>query len=114
MWFIPNGDTPDRIANHALLQGLDIGNTGQASHAVAIATRTLLMYGEGRSGEPRFHAVDKLTGERIGTVELPAASTAAPMTYLHEGVQYIVVPVGGGGGFGGGGEGGRFVALRLP
>jgi quinoprotein glucose dehydrogenase len=109
MWWIPNGDTPERIATHELLQGVDIGNTGQPSHATALVTSTLLMYGEGRGGLPRFHAVDKLTGERIATVELPESSSTAPMTFLHDGVQYVVVPVTGGEG-----NGGALVALRLP
>jgi glucose dehydrogenase len=108
LWWIPNGDTPDRIANHQLLEGVDVGNTGQPSHATALATRSLLMYGEGRSGTPRFHAVDKVTGARVGTVDLPAQSTTPPMTYMHEGRQYIVVPVAGGG------MPGSLVALRLP
>ncbi len=108
LWWIPNGDTPDRIAEHPLLEGVDIGNTGQPSHAVALATRSLLMYGEGRSGTPQFHAVDKLTGERVGTIELPANASTAPMSYMHEGVQYILVPVGGGG------NPGMLAAYRLP
>jgi glucose dehydrogenase len=95
LWWIPNGDTPDRIRNHPRLAGLDIGNTGQPSHANALVTRTLLMYGEGRGGRPLFHAVDKRTGTLIGTLELPAPSSASPMTFLHEGRQYIVVPVAG-------------------
>jgi len=108
LWWIPNGDTLNQIANYPLLEGLDIGNTGQPSHATALATRSLLMYGEGRSGQPHFHAVDKLTGERLGTVELPASTKTAPMSYMHEGVQYVVVAVGGSG------FPGSLVALRLP
>jgi quinoprotein glucose dehydrogenase len=108
MWWIPNGDTPDRIATHALLQGVEIGNTGMPSHAVALATGSLLMYGEGRSGLPRFHAVDKPTGERVGTIDLPAPAQAGPMTFLHDGQQYIVIPVAGGG------LPASLVALRLP
>ena len=65
LWWIPNGDTPARIQNHPSLQGIDLPNTGQPSHATALVTRSLLMYGEGRGGEPRFHAVDKRTGERF-------------------------------------------------
>jgi quinoprotein glucose dehydrogenase len=108
LWWIPNGDTPDRLRNHRLLQGVDLPNTGQPSHATALVTRSLLLYGVGRGGAPRFHAVDKRTGERLGTVELPATSDTAPMTYLHEGVQYVVLSVSGGG------LPGSFVALRLP
>jgi glucose dehydrogenase len=73
-----------------------------------LVTRSLLMYGEGRGGRPRFHAVDKRTGERLGTVELPATTDTAPMTFLHEGVQYVVLSVSGSG------LPGSFLALRLP
>ena len=110
LWWIPNGDTPERIANHPKLQGLDLPNTGQASHATVLVTRSLLMYGEGTGGQARLHAVDKRTGESLGAVELPAPSSTAPMTYLHEGAQYIVVPVASGQ------ERipGSLVALKLP
>ncbi|MQA90742.1 MAG: PQQ-binding-like beta-propeller repeat protein [Gemmatimonas sp.] len=108
LWWIPNGDTPERIRNHPRLQGLDIPNTGQPSHATALVTRTLLMYGEGRGGLPRFHAVDKRTGERLGTVELPGTTDTPPMTFMHEGRQYIV------GAISGGDLPGSLVALRLP
>ena len=66
LWWIPNGDTPERIRNHPRLQGVDLPNTGQTSHATALVTRSLLIYGEGRSGEPRIHAVDKRTGTEAG------------------------------------------------
>lgn len=108
LWWIPNGDTPERITNHPMLQGVDLPNTGQPSHATALVTRTLLIYGEGRSGEPRMHAVNKRTGERLGTVQLPATTDTAPMTFLHEGSQYIVTAVSGPE------LPGSLVALRLP
>ena len=66
------------------------------------------MYGEGRGQAPVSHAVDKRTGRHIGTVQLPAPTLTAPMSYMHEGVQYIVVSVGGGD------LPGSWVALRLP
>jgi len=110
LWWIPNGDSPDWITNHPRLRGLDIPNTGQASHATPLVTTTLLMYGEGSGGRARFHAVDKRSGERVGTIELPAPTDAAPMTFLHEGRQYIVTAVSGGEH----GLPGSLVALRLP
>ena len=97
LWWIPNGDTPERIAQHPLLDGVDVPNTGQPSHATTLVTRSLLMYGEGRRGRPLFHAVDKRTGDRIGTVDIPAPTTTAPMTYMHEGRQYVALPVAGNG-----------------
>jgi quinoprotein glucose dehydrogenase len=96
LWWIPNGDKPAFIENHPDLKGLDIPNPGQPSHATALVTKTLLIYGEGRGAGPRLHAHDKKTGARIATVELPAPTNTAPMTYMHEGTQYIVVSVGGG------------------
>jgi quinoprotein glucose dehydrogenase len=108
LWWIPNGDTPDRIKNNPALQGVTIPNTGQPSHATALVTRALLMYGEGRSGRPLFHAVDKRTGAHVGTVELPGQTNTAPMTFLHEGRQYIVAAIGGAN------HPGSLVALRLP
>ena len=108
LWWIPNGDTPERITNHPLLQGVDLPNTGVPTHATAMVTRSLLIYGEGRGGRPRFHGVDKRTGDRVGTVELPGTTDTAPMTYMHEGVQYLITAVSGQG------LPGSLVALRLP
>ena len=108
LWRIPNGTTPESVRNHARLQGVDVGNTGARSHATKLVTKTLLMYGEGRGAAPVFRAVDKATGRELGAVELPASTLTAPMTYMHDGVQYVVMAVGGRG------MAGSLVALRLP
>ena len=109
LWWIPNGDTPERIENHPRLRGLDLPNTGQPSHATAVVTRSLLMYGEGRAGEPRFHAVDKRTGERVGTIDLPATNR-----YCADDVPARGPPVRGDGGLRVPSFRGSLVALRLP
>jgi glucose dehydrogenase len=108
LWWIPNGDTPDFIKNHKALQGVDLPVTGKPTHATTLVTKTLLMYGEGRGGSPLFHAVDKRTGKEIAAVELPAPTMTAPMTFMHEGKQYVLMAVGGGG------LPGSLVALKLP
>jgi quinoprotein glucose dehydrogenase len=95
-WRIPNGNTPDRIRNHPALKGVDVGNTGQNSHANLLVTRTLLFYGEGRGGDRYFHALDKQTGKEIAKIELPAQTNTAPMTFFHNGHQYIVAAVASG------------------
>ena len=41
-----------------------------------------------------FRAYDKRTGEILWETELPAGTTGNPISYLHEGKQYIVVAVG--------------------
>ena len=40
-----------------------------------------------------FRAFDKQTGSVISELELPGGITGAPMTYLHNGKQYIVAAV---------------------
>jgi glucose dehydrogenase len=108
LWWIPNGDTPQDIRNHPLLEGVDVGNTGQRAHATVLLTPTLLIYGEGRGGEPNLRAVDKRTGEELARISIPAPTTTAPMTFMHEGKQYIVLSVAGPG------IPAELVALTLP
>jgi len=110
LWMIPNGDTPERIRNHPALEGVDLPNTGVRSQALTLVSKTLLMYSEGRGARPLLYAVDKADGTRLGTVELPAPATSIPMSYLHEGRQYIVVPIAGGTGR----LPGSLVSLALP
>ncbi|MEE8134741.1 MAG: PQQ-binding-like beta-propeller repeat protein [Gemmatimonadales bacterium] len=92
LWWIPVGETPDRIANHQLLGGMDIGNTGSGRQAAQIVTKTLLLYtGNGGDGTPYLFGVNKATGEEIGRVELPANPRYGMMTYMHEGKQHVVI-----------------------
>ena len=61
-------------------------------------TKTLLFMGEAGalSGDPggkMFRAYDKATGEVVAEIELPSKTTGAPMTYMLDGKQYIVVAV---------------------
>jgi len=90
-WQIPLGDTPEEIANHPLLAGLDIPPTGIRSRAGLLVTSTLLIAGEGGDGRPLFHAYDKATGEEIARVEIPGGGPqqGSPMTYMVKGKQYI-------------------------
>jgi glucose dehydrogenase len=106
-WWIANADTPDRIANHPLLEGLEIDRTGIPTRAGLLATKTLLFAGEGQGGNPIFRAHDKATGEIVAEIDLPASQTGLPMTYAHQGKQYIVMSVSGSGPA-------QFVALTLP
>ena len=107
-WRIPNGDTPEDLRNHPALQGVDLPQTGKRSHANLLTTKSLLFYGEGRRGDPWFHALDKRTGEEVARIELPATTNTAPMTYLHGGRQYIICAVAGAG------HPAELVALALP
>jgi len=55
----------------------------------------------------RLRAYDKKTGEEKGAVFIPIVTTGAPMTYMHEGKQYIVVALGSM-------NGASLAAFRLP
>jgi quinoprotein glucose dehydrogenase len=45
----------------------------------------------------RFRAFDKTTGKVVWETELPPGSgtTGAPISYLHNGKQYVLVAIGG-------------------
>ena len=54
-----------------------------------------------------LRAYDKMTGEEVGEVYMPVGVSGSPMTYMHDGAQYIVVAVSGGG------QAGELLAYRL-
>jgi quinoprotein glucose dehydrogenase len=54
-----------------------------------------------------FRAHDKTTGDIIAEIALPASQTGLPMTYIHQGKQYIVLAVSGNGPT-------EIIALALP
>ena len=60
------------------------------------------------AGSRKFRAYDKTNGEVVQEIELPAGVSGAPMTYLHEGRQYIVMAISGAG------FEGELLALALP
>ena len=100
-WQVPNGDAPDYVKNHPALEGIDVGRTGRPDRGGLLVTSTLLFAGEGGgmfaafgSGGNKFRAHDKATGEIVAEIDLPANQTGLPMTYMHEGRQYIVLAVG--------------------
>ena len=65
-------------------QGVDIPNTGRLSYPITMVTPTLLLTAEGAGGAAVLHGVDKMTGERLGTVrdELPAPGQYGMMGLL--------------------------------
>ena len=115
LWQVPHGETPDNIRNHPRLEGVDIPRTGRVGRIGTLNTKTLVIAGEGGmfttpSGEPgaMLRAYDKMTGEEVGEVYMPAPQSGSPMTYVLDGVQYIVVATSGSG------QPGRLLAYRLP
>jgi len=115
VWQIAHGETPDAIRNHPALKGLSIPRTGRQGRIGTLATKTLLIAGEGgfftlpdgRRGA-MLRAYDKATGNERGAVYMPAPQTGSPMTYMLDGRQYVVVSIGGGI------YSSELLALRLP
>jgi quinoprotein glucose dehydrogenase len=94
-WWIPIGETPDRIKNHPALAGIDVGNTGTGTVAPMTVTATMLMYSSVSSdGTPTLFAVNKDTGEQFGKVTTPDVSRYGMMNFQHEGKQYVVLQTG--------------------
>ena len=46
------------------------------------------------NAEPRLYAVDKASGKQVGAVAIPSRTSAVPMTFMHNGRQYIVFATG--------------------
>jgi quinoprotein glucose dehydrogenase len=100
-WMVPNGDGP---RNHPALAALDLPPLGDATPSAVIATKTLLFVTQADKSTPRspanvggtkFMALDKATGETLWSIDLGVGQNATPMTYQHDGKQYVVVAVGG-------------------
>jgi len=101
LWMVPNGDGP---RNHPLLKDLNLPPLGNTGRPVALLTKTLLFLGDssnavmgraGIAGPAKLRAYDKTTGTQVAEIEMPVGATGGPMTYMADGKQYIVVPVGG-------------------
>ena len=109
-WMTPLGEGP---RNHPLLKSLKLPRLGSGGRGLVLATASLLFVGEGLSVEqvynslrrlppsdccanrPRFHALDKDSGEIVWEMDLPAYPSGSPMTYAIDDRQLIVIPIGG-------------------
>ena len=114
-WSVANGDGP---RNHPLLRDLGLPPLGIPNRPAPLVTKSLLFVGEGSDAVvgtvpggggaydgpdtgydeswrwgTLFRAYDKSSGNTVFEIDLSAGTTGAPMTYMHEGKQYIVVAV---------------------
>ncbi len=114
LWMVPNGDGP---RDHPALAHLDLPPLGQQGRVSALVTKTLVFLADGSdamvvqpagAGSRKFRAYNKTNGEVVRELDLPAGVSGAPMTYLHEGRQYIVMAISGVG------FEGELLALALP
>jgi quinoprotein glucose dehydrogenase len=120
LWQKPHSTTQDNIRNNPALAGLDVARLGAYGRTFigTLTTKTLVIAGEGdvhtnEAGESiaLLRAYDKDTGEDIeGQVAMPAKQTGSPMSYMHDGKQYIVVAVSQSGA----NAGAELIAYALP
>ena len=102
---VAHGETPDAVRNHPALKGLDIPLTGQGgatTNVGLLVTKTLVILADPQETNPpdrprggMLRAYDKLSGEQVGAVYVPASQSGGPMTYMVDGRQYIIVAVSG-------------------
>ena len=115
LWTAANGNGP---RDHPAIKHLNLPPLGQPGRVSPLVTKTMVFLGEGGNsavvalppggGGKMFRAYDKATGTVLWEMELPGGTTGAPMTYLYNGKQYIVVATGWTG------VGGELIALALP
>ena len=98
LWVTPHGDAPqaqqELIRNHPLLQGIDNVevNRGRQGQSSMVVTPTLLLAsGQTADGTWSLFAIDKQTGERLGTVEIPGMTRYGMSSWVHEGKQYVII-----------------------
>ena len=109
LWMIPHGDMSqeqqEAFRNNPLLKGVNVDtNWGRSGHAAMMATSTLLFAtGSSADSKPMLFGIDKKTGKRVGAVQTPEMGGYGLMTYMHQGKQYVMLPVNGG-----------YTALALP
>jgi len=111
-WWAPNVGMVSQTSSDPLFSGVTLPPQGGRGQAQIITTKTLVIYGSGRSGGvsgkgPELYAVDKATGKQVGAVKIPAKTTAVPMTFMHNGRQYVVFAIGAG-------SNTSLVAMTLP
>ena len=100
-WKVPLGEYPELAAK-------GMKDTGSENYGGPIVTAGGLVFIAATLYDNKFRAFDKATGAVLWETELPAGTTGAPMTYMFEGKQFIVVAVGGVE------HGAEYVALSLP
>ena len=116
VWMKANGPAPDFVQQHPALKGIDLSQAGRPEHSPILLTKTLLFTADGAglyavppgAGGPMFRALDKRTGKLLHEMKLPANVTGIPMTYMLDGVQYLVMAIGAPG------VPAELIALTLP
>jgi quinoprotein glucose dehydrogenase len=124
LWMRPVGEGP---RDHSALRHLHLPPLGWPRRSFPLLTKSLLFVAqqgilrvlgssprrnadelELQNHEAVLRAFDPDNGALIAQISLPGNASGAPMTYMVDGKQFIVLPIGGAG------QPAELVALRLP
>ncbi|HEY7800608.1 MAG TPA: PQQ-binding-like beta-propeller repeat protein [Hyphomonadaceae bacterium] len=100
-WRIPLGKPNASIRNNPAIKDLPLDWDSMGDFDIRpspLLTKELFFFGAsgnlaGGTGSPAFRAYDKTNGKVVWEMDLPSLVTSAPMTYMLNGRQYIVVAV---------------------
>jgi quinoprotein glucose dehydrogenase len=93
LWQVANGDDFAAVTNHPDLAGIDLPPLGGGGKHAVLVTPTLLIHAQTTLEGAVLVARDKLTGEQLKTIPLPANAGGAPMSYAVDGRQYIALSI---------------------
>jgi quinoprotein glucose dehydrogenase len=116
IWSRAIGKAPDSIRRNVAISelNLDWDNMGQISvRPSPLVTKSLLFLASssnigGDPGDNKFWAYDKKTGKVVAELDLPGKTSGGPMSYSHNGRQYIAIALSAQG------QPAELVALSLP
>jgi quinoprotein glucose dehydrogenase len=75
---------------------MGLNHTGTENFGGLLATAGNLLFASGTK-DKKIYAYNSITGDQLWSHTLPHNGSAPPMTFMHKGVQYLVVPATGGG-----------------
>jgi glucose dehydrogenase/cytochrome c553 len=101
LWRVPLGKPSAYIRNHTAIAELNLDWDSMGDFDIRpspLLTKSLYFLGAsgnlaGGTGSAEFRAYDKTNGKMIWEMGMPALVTGAPMTYMLNGRQYIVLAV---------------------
>jgi quinoprotein glucose dehydrogenase len=101
LWRVPLGKPSPYIRNHAAISELNLDWDSMGDFDIRpspLLTKSLYFLGAsgnlaGGTGSAAFRAYDKSNGKMIWEMDMPTLVTGAPMTYLLNGRQYIVMAI---------------------
>jgi quinoprotein glucose dehydrogenase len=63
---------------------------------MVVTPNLLLASGQTADDQPVLFAIDKATGQRVGTIEIPGLTRYGMSSWMHNGHQYIIIQLADG------------------